>query len=141
MWTQISTIDYKDQIPTSRYFLMQRSYSFCFAGEISRFYLCAVNKFFAVILLLLVSVATFTPCCLFDDCANEQPLTRKDTKEKSEGACSPFFSCSTCSGFTWTPTTIQLPEPPAKKITHYERVFTDHIQVVYTSFWQPPRAA
>lgn len=95
------------------------------------------------ILILVVAVAAFTPCCTGDEHPNETvAATQHDTREGDDGcSCSPFFACATCSGFVSTAKAISIPAPAGYQISWFEGVLP-RISSAYTSApWQPPRAA
>jgi len=98
-----------------------------------------VKRFLTFILLLIVTAATVTPCCVYDDCAAEQTAGQKKESNKDDGACSPFFSCSSCSGFVWTFKPMEIAAPVVVPKEYYEQLSGKRLPSFSASFWQPPR--
>jgi hypothetical protein len=101
-----------------------------------------VKALFALLLLLIVIAATVTPCCVYEDCGDEEItlINTNNSEEDREGACSPFFSCASCCGFVWTTKPVQLASLQPAKPVYFEAMAVPKLQAVYSSFWQPPRA-
>jgi hypothetical protein len=103
-------------------------------------YLCGVKRFLAFILVIIVAVTALTPCCTVDDCHGDQ-IAKQDTSKNAdaEGTCSPFFSCTTCPGFTTLEKPITIPAPAEYHPQYFEAHFT-FLSSTYTAVpWQPPR--
>ncbi|WP_266203326.1 DUF6660 family protein [Pontibacter kalidii] len=96
-------------------------------------------KVVTVILALLTLVLSVSPCCISDNCATEVKTEQADHPEDAADACSPFYSCSSCIGFTLADTTAET----ASLITPTHNLFAEfgqrHIPQFYHSIWQPPR--
>ncbi|ANE52137.1 hypothetical protein [Flavisolibacter tropicus] len=100
-----------------------------------------MNKWLTIILLLIITAGTFIPCCSVDDCCIEQQATTTNReKHTNEGACSPFFACTTCPGFVALATPIQLAEPYKELTIHHQGTVTFQLPSYFSSFWQPPRS-
>ncbi|SMO79905.1 hypothetical protein SAMN06265350_11229 [Solitalea koreensis] len=93
-------------------------------------------------------VLSVTPCCAWDHCDSEDTVTTikgNDKKshtndETGKGTCSPFFACSSCSGFVTNAAVSIIIELPSinpvpllvKYINHYSLQRSNPI-------WQPPQ--
>jgi hypothetical protein len=56
-----------------------------------------VKIFLALILSFIVFTETIVPCCLWDDCRQEENSAAHSGEKKSTGDCSPFATCSACA--------------------------------------------
>ena len=93
----------------------------------------------SVYLLFLFAI----PCCTFDNCSKEK--TSQETKHESNkddcGNCSPFFTCTGCSGFTVSIENNNLEIAPAFSPHQYAGYILAGISDVHYDFWQPPKLA
>ena len=83
------------------------------------------------------------PCCAFDDCP-EDKTAQETNHEKGDGdcgTCSPFFTCTGCSGFTVSLETTNLELIPAFSGQQYAGYILCSIPDVHYDFWQPPKLA
>lgn len=102
-------------------------------------YLCGVQRWWAFILIMIVAIAAFTPCCTIDDCQGDTIAKQESSKPSAEGGCSPFFSCASCPGFTTTAKTITVPAPADCLLQYFETYINYHSSSYTASPWQPPR--
>jgi hypothetical protein len=94
------------------------------------------------LLLLLTMAGSFIPCCQVDNCPEDQTAaTTTNDDHQPEGACSPFFACATCPGFTQLAKTIHLEMPEAVLPKHYPSAINFTITSYTASLLQPPRIA
>ena len=101
-----------------------------------------MKKWLTFILLLITLTGTFYPCCLVDECNDEEVTTaQKENKQEPESNCSPFFACATCPGFTYTSKTIQLIQPEQSIQVHYPNAISFSLSTYSSSLLQPPRIA
>jgi hypothetical protein len=81
-----------------------------------------------------------TPCCAFDDC--RQDHTSATTEQADNGVCSPFFSCTTCPGFTSTASSpVIVAGKPVYDNKPFSRYFNRFTACYFGKFWQPPKIA
>ena len=83
------------------------------------------------------------PCCSFDNCTDDRSEQQTNHKEGDGdcGNCSPFFTCTGCSGFiaSLENTGIEMiSDFPAHQYPGY---IVSSIPDVHYDFWQPPRPA
>jgi hypothetical protein len=99
-----------------------------------------MKKWSILILLLITAAGTFIPCCGVDDCCADQiAKSTRHEKRQTEGTCSPFFACASCSGFVELSKPIQLIQPVVEKQVHHENIVKFNLATYFSSFWQPPR--
>ena len=99
-----------------------------------------MKQWLVLILLLVVAAGTFIPCCELDDCCADQIVNKSNhDKHKSEGACSPFFACATCSASVALTKPIQLVEPTVEKTVYHPVAVKFNLPSYSSSLWQPPR--
>ncbi|GAA4429309.1 hypothetical protein GCM10023188_14500 [Pontibacter saemangeumensis] len=95
-------------------------------------------KVITVILALFVVALSVLPCCMTDNCTGGEVMTEQSDSHDAD-ACSPFYSCSACPGFTVSGFTIGQASP----ILYSNSLFADYRQSLYTQFhhsiWQPPK--
>lgn len=103
------------------------------------FYLCSV-KIWRIIWAIYISTLTIVPCemlCCHDE--TEQSASVPDDQHHEE-ACSPFYACSSCYGFT-------LPQPYQIEPITYNLVTAQsplntyqagHTLDVFSTIWHPP---
>ena len=98
-------------------------------------------RFFAIILSVIVLVLAVVPCCSYDNCGDELETERAQGSddEGSEMPCSPFVSCTSCSGICITPQ-IKLSFVPVATLENsfisYNQFF---ISFYSPKIWQPPK--
>jgi hypothetical protein len=95
---------------------------------------------FTFILLIIVAMSTFAPCCVDDNC--EADLVSANTKKEQKqdkGSCSPFTNCRTCCGFVVTVRTFEVPQPLDVAPTFLQVELPLILSSYSSSFWQPPR--
>ncbi len=83
------------------------------------------------------------PCCTFDNCAEEK-ITQETDHEESDGdcgSCSPFFTCTGCSGFTVSFENNNIEIASAFSPHQYAGYIVSPIPDVHYDFWQPPKLA
>ena len=88
-------------------------------------------------LLFLFSV----PCCSFDNCPEDKTVQTEE-HEKGDGdcgTCSPFFTCTSCSGFTVTVSEIDHSLLSFSSNNQYSDYIISSIPEVDYDFWQPPK--
>ena len=81
------------------------------------------------------------PCCLFDNCSEENASQASD-HEKKDGDCSncsPFFTCTGCSGFTITNPEINSGPISFLANNQYSDYIVSSMPDVNYDFWQPPK--
>ena len=97
-------------------------------------------KFLALTMAIIVTLLAIAPCCLADDCLDERIKTEESKKNATDnGSCSPFFSCTSCPGFTTSAGTF-LTVPI---LYHQDIIFFNKDQLFLPDFpysvWQPPK--
>jgi hypothetical protein len=100
-----------------------------------------MKKGLAFILFIIVAVAVFVPCCTTDNCDADQ-TTSTDSQNhpiKQEGACSPFFSCSSCGGFVVMAKIAQVTAIPEAILEHHDRQCFFAPSSYTHSLLQPPK--
>ena len=102
-------------------------------------------KFFALIMAIYVFALAGYPCCENDNCSGEKSKTEKSTSLDNKipnddcGNCSPFFSCGTCSGFTFHSEQINT-SPVVFEADNKASVYKSNFYSEYFgSIWQPPK--
>lgn len=100
-----------------------------------------MKKWLVFFLLLITSASMLVNCCGTDECCPEEVAAATHPEEKKEeGACSPFFACTTCPVFVEVTKHIQLAHPPSlSKPAHEERIYQYDLSAFTNAFWQPPR--
>ncbi|WP_139307907.1 DUF6660 family protein [Pontibacter flavimaris] len=96
-------------------------------------------KVVTVILALLTMVLSVSPCCASDNCATEVSTGQTDRHEDEANACSPFYSCSSCIGFTLAATTMEAASLISPKHSLFAEFRQGHVPQFYHTIWQPPR--
>ena len=98
-------------------------------------------KVFAFILSAYLVFLFAIPCCTFDNCPEDK--TAQETNHKKGdgdcGSCSPFFTCTGCSGFTVSFETTDLEIAPAFSGQQFAGYILRSIPDVHYDFWQPPK--
>lgn len=102
-----------------------------------------MKKWLTFLLLLITFVTTFYPCCSKDNCCNDEfkSNTTNHNNHKSEGNCSPFVACSSCSGFIQMVNVVEVPSIQEVKTIHHSKVVTLTLSTYTTSLLQPPQVA
>jgi hypothetical protein len=101
-----------------------------------------MKKWFTFILLLVTLTGTLFPCCLIDDCNDEEIVTgKKENNQEPEGTCSPFFSCATCPGFAEISKSVKLVQPEPRIHYHYPKNVSFILSTYSASLLQPPQNA
>lgn len=99
-----------------------------------------MKKWLTFLLLLITLAGTLFPCCLTDECNDEEiAKAQKQNKQATEGTCSPFFACATCPGFAHISKPVQIEQPSTPYQVHHESNIVFDLSTYSTSFWQPPR--
>jgi Family of unknown function (DUF6660) len=83
------------------------------------------------------------PCCAFDNCPEEK-TNQQASHEKGDGdcgSCSPFFTCTGCSGFTISFENTTLETISSFSGHQYAGYIVSSIPDVHYDFWQPPKLA
>ena len=98
-------------------------------------------KVIAFILSAYLLFLFAVPCCSFDNCPEEK--TAQQTKhEKGDGdcgTCSPFFTCTGCSGFTVAASEINSAIIPFVTSSQFSPYVISSVPEVSYDFWQPPK--
>jgi hypothetical protein len=98
-------------------------------------------KWLTFLLLVITLSGMFFPCCLVDECNDEEIATAQSkNKPKQEGNCSPFFACATCPGFAEMVKPVQIKQPVKDNQVHHETLVVFNLTTFASSFWQPPRS-
>jgi len=86
---------------------------------------------------------TFFPCCMEDACHDEvvTNTTNPDEDHQDKGACSPFFTCGTCSGAITNYLTILLPDIQPQQHINHEALYLLQLSAYSSTLFQPPRRA
>ena len=104
-------------------------------------------KLIAFILSAYLLFLFAVPCCSFDNCSEE--ITEQTQEHKKSdgsapadrdcGTCSPFFTCTGCSGFTIAPSEINSGLVSFSFDKQYADYIVSSITEVDHDFWQPPK--
>lgn len=81
------------------------------------------------------------PCCSFDNCPDEKTAQTQEHEEGDGdcGSCSPFFTCTGCSGITASAENSEI-EVAIMLLPHqYAGFILSSIQEIHYDFWQPPK--
>ncbi|MCC9166359.1 DUF6660 family protein [Pontibacter harenae] len=98
-------------------------------------------KVLTVILAILVVALSVSPCCLTENCSDDEVKTEgTDNHAKDVDVCSPFYSCSACIGFTvsshsFEPVTVALLLDNYNLADYQQRFFSQF----HHAIWQPPK--
>ena len=81
------------------------------------------------------------PCCAFDNCPEEKTTQTKDHEKRDGdcGNCSPFFTCTGCSGFTLAAYEINPDLSPFFSKNRYADYVVACVIEADHDFWQPPK--
>jgi hypothetical protein len=94
----------------------------------------------AILLLLLVTVGSFYPCCLDDDCGNETSATHPDDGDRNEGLCSPFSACASCAASVEIQTMQIAVQELLPALPQYNTFRVNDREGIYSDLFQPPRS-
>jgi hypothetical protein len=101
-------------------------------------------KIVSLILAFFILALSSQGCCDDDNCEEEGSLAQTEQKhhnDNCDGACSPFFSCGTCIGFTFPNTAFYIPENNIDLIE--ASLVSTYIPQLRSQFnpaiWQPPK--
>lgn len=127
---------------------MEFNYSIQNEKNINRNYLYFV-KYLSLILSIYILVLTVRPCCDDNKCADDPHQTERlvnnhnpddhHQDEDHRNACSPFYTCGSCTGFTFTSLNFSLsPETVLvqNNVSTYHHTFFSEF---YIAIWQPPK--
>ena len=83
------------------------------------------------------------PCCTFDNCTEDKTAQEINHEKEDDdcGSCSPFFTCTGCSGFTVSFAITNLEINPSFSGQQYAGYILSSIPDVHYDFWQPPKVA
>lgn len=98
-------------------------------------------KVIAFILSAYLLFLFAVPCCSFDNCPEEKTVQQTD-HEKGDGdcgTCSPFFTCTGCSGFTVSPSEINSAIIPFISKNQFSTYHVSLVADISYDFWQPPK--
>ena len=98
-------------------------------------------KLIAFILSAYLVFLFAIPCCSLDNCPEDKTVQAQE-HEKSDGdcgSCSPFFTCSGCSGATLSFNNAHIEIVPQEPTHQYTGFIISSIPDVHYDFWQPPR--
>nr|WP_143097796.1 hypothetical protein [Chitinophaga sp. CF118] len=79
------------------------------------------------------------PCCAFDKCTADMEMSSGKHQEP-QGACSPFFSCHSCSVPVILEKPVQIMAVVSINEPHYTEFQPSSLQNVSFACWNPPRA-
>ena len=81
------------------------------------------------------------PCCSFDNCPDEKTAQTQEHEEGDGdcGTCSPFFTCTGCSGITVSLEHHIIEIATAFSPHQYTGFIVSSIPDVHYDFWQPPK--
>jgi hypothetical protein len=96
-------------------------------------------KLLTLLLSLFVLTLSSVPCCALENSEADHPIHENSQNEDDCGqACSPFYTCGTCVGFT--------PHYPDELFADYLRPIQHHsiyppfeLPQTAGSIWQPPQ--
>jgi len=98
-------------------------------------------KVLAFILSAYLVFLFAVPCCTFDNCAEDKISQQADHQEDDDdcGSCSPFFTCTGCSGFTVSVQNSNIEIIPPLIDQQFAGYVLSSIPDVHYDFWQPPK--
>lgn len=99
-----------------------------------------LKKWIAILLLLLVTIGSFYPCCLDDDCAGETASTQQEEGNKDPGFCSPFSACASCAASVEIQTVQISVHEVLPGLPQYNAYRVSDREGTYPALFQPPRA-
>ena len=97
-------------------------------------------KVIAFILSAYLVFLFAVPCCSFDNCPEEVAMQQTEHEDEGTdcGSCSPFFTCTSCSGFT----VVALVNSEIISFVsnnQYPAYIVSSVPEVSYDFWQPPK--
>ncbi|MEJ6982257.1 DUF6660 family protein [Pedobacter sp. P351] len=97
-------------------------------------------KIACLLLSLYVLLLANVPCSILDNCKDTIETSRNNTPDTNGCKhCSPFFSCSTCAGFTFS-SSCCLVEIARIESTSKFYIFNQSFSNAYfDEIWQPPQ--
>ena len=98
-------------------------------------------KVIAFILSAYLVFLFAVPCCTFDNCPEDKIALQAAQEDGDEdcGSCSPFFTCTGCSGFTVTAAEINSELISFFSNNQYPCFIVSSMPEVNYDFWQPPK--
>ena len=98
-------------------------------------------KVFAFILSAYLLFLFAVPCCTFDNCPEDKIALQTEHQEDDDdgGSCSPFFTCTGCSGFTITADEINSELISFFSNNQYPCFIVSSMPEINYDFWQPPK--
>jgi hypothetical protein len=113
-------------------------------------------KFLSVILVVMVMGLSMAPCCTpvvkeiagsvsqaegGADCCTPGKKDPGDQESQDDpcGVCSPFYTCGTCTGFTFHELKFYIPRPGVILETSYISLDVRFDSEYFNSKWQPPK--
>lgn len=107
----------------------------------------APMKWFVYLFSLYILLLSGIPCEANDDCCMDEidqttsQKKQKETSDKSDCPCSPFFACNACHGAEVPNTLFEFSKtvPPVTKPKYYNKV--QPLFDFSSSIWQPPKMA
>jgi hypothetical protein len=100
-------------------------------------------KLIASILSVYLVFLLAIPCCSFDNCPDDK-MEQSASHEKGDeecGNCSPFFTCTGCSGATLSVENGNFEIFPLMANPKFTGYILSFIPDVHYDFWQPPKLA
>jgi len=100
-------------------------------------------KLIASILSLYLVFLQAIPCCSFDNCPEDKMEQTADHESGDGdcGNCSPFFTCTGCSGATLSIVNSNFEFFPLIANPKFNGYILSCIPDVHYEFWQPPKIA
>ena len=97
-------------------------------------------KVIAFILSAYLLFLFAVPCCTFDNCPEDKIALQTEHKEDDDcGSCSPFFTCTGCSGFTVTADELNGELISFFSNNQYSCFIVSSMPEINYDFWQPPK--
>ena len=98
-------------------------------------------KVIAFILSAYLLFLFAVPCCSFDDCPDEkiEQTADHESGDGDCGSCSPFFTCTGCSGVIVSFENNNIEIAPVIICHQYTGFVLSSIPDVHYDFWQPPK--
>ena len=101
-------------------------------------------KILCFILSFYVLFLASAPCCLEEKCSDEIKTAQSDNHSQDYNdndcnACSPFFTCGTCSGFVFTKIEVNFKEVDFIKTNFVEFYKSPFANNFFAKIWQPPK--
>jgi hypothetical protein len=99
-----------------------------------------LKKWIAISLILLVTIGSFYPCCLDDDCASETAAAQHGESNKEQGYCSPLSACASCAGSVEIQTVQISVQEVLPALPQYNGYRVSDREGTYPVLFQPPRS-